>query len=89
MNGVRISLHGPSVTRKDIEKVGHHTIEMLKEIARLQTGDREAIQWSLTNIRFICDGCGRDRPEQHDDWHYAEGDDFCPECWGTTEEPKA
>jgi hypothetical protein len=85
---LRLGLHGENISLGTIGEAMTALENLLRELSRA-AGD-EGVQWQVVSLRFICDGCGRDRPEEHDDWHYADGDDFCPECWaGTTEEPKA
>lgn len=77
---VRLSLHGPNVSREAIEEAAGHLQTLLRELTREATGDPDAIKWELGPLRIVCDGCDRDRPEIHDDWIYRDGDDLCPDC---------
>lgn len=77
---VRIRLHGENVSAETAKEAVEHFRTLLREVTRATCGNPDAVDWKVTNLRIVCDGCDRDRPEIHDDWIYREGDDLCPEC---------
>ena len=44
------------------------------------TGKPDAVRLELTGFSVVCDGCGCERPSDHEGWIHVDGDDFCPSC---------
>lgn len=53
---------------------------LLREVTAEMVGDPDAIKWRMSPLRFICDGCGKDRPEDFSGWLKRDGFDYCPAC---------
>lgn len=67
-------------TLEDFVNVLSGLDEALKATARVLGLPEEAANLRVTKLGFICDGCGKDRPQEHLDWIHQDGLDFCPDC---------
>jgi hypothetical protein len=53
---------------------------LFKAIAEAQGLDPEQVKLSVGRMRWVCDGCGCERPDDHSDWTHRDGEDFCAAC---------
>jgi len=53
---------------------------LLRAVSAEVCGDENAVEWRLGGVRWVCDGCGAERPERPDDWRRHKGLDWCPAC---------
>jgi hypothetical protein len=78
---LRIGFHGPGVTAEIVQETVERVIALLQEVEHSQFGTKN-LRLTLAALRYICDGCDRERPsaELPPDWIYVDGDDLCFPC---------
>ncbi len=71
-DSVQLRLHGKDLSPETLKEAGEALQGLMREVT--------SVKWKLGPWRIVCDGCGRERPEEHDDWIHHAGDDVCPAC---------
>lgn len=77
---VKIKGKGPGLTLDELLS-GMDTVNALwRATCERVTGDPDAVGLKIVGFHFVCDGCGRRRPEEYGDWVQRDGNDYCPNC---------
>lgn len=80
-DGFSVRLYGEGAG--SAENVGNVLTAMdglFKAVAESMGVDPDAIRLEVGNMRWVCDGCGGDRPDDHADWTKRDGLDYCAAC---------
>lgn len=78
--GNRVHLSLPSdVDASTVADFVKANAELLETVA--EEMGAPGLKVKIGALRVICDGCGQERPVEHDDWTQTEtGHDYCPNC---------